>query len=64
MKLMKLAKRSVNTVLFLMLASFVVVDAWGAPLLVAQPSHLVFSAIAGQPCTNIQALRILTKPIQ
>jgi hypothetical protein len=25
---------------------------------------LVFSAIVGQPCTNIQVLRILTKPIQ
>ena len=31
------------------------------PILVAQPQHLVFNAVAGQPCTNLQQLRVVAR---
>ena len=30
-----------------------------SPLLAVQPQHLVFSAVAGEPCTNLQQLRVI-----
>jgi hypothetical protein len=34
------------------------------PMLVSSPQHLVFSATAGQPCTNLQQLRVLARRTQ
>jgi hypothetical protein len=31
------------------------------PILVAQPQHLVFNAVAGQACTNLQQLRVVAR---
>jgi hypothetical protein len=31
------------------------------PILAAQPQHLVFNAVAGQPCTNLQQLRVVAR---
>ncbi len=34
------------------------------PMLVSQPQHLVFSATAGLPCTNLQQLRVVARRTQ
>ena len=34
------------------------------PMLVSSPQHLVFNSTAGQPCTNLQQLRVLARRAQ